>query len=200
MCYQSEDISRPLTFRTLRGEFIAVRRAMATDTVLLGELLFRVSERTLQLRYMRSGGFSADMFRSEALRLAQGSSPDRTTFLATIRLNHGDEAVAVAELARDHNDPSFGEIALFVRDDEQRQGIGAFLLRHLIATAQRSAITRLSASMLAENRVMLHLICGLGLPYTLTTHYGATEMLVLLPQDAAIAKTLNLQPALSELY
>jgi len=34
---QREHISRPLMFRTLRGQLVTVRRAMAADTLLLAE-------------------------------------------------------------------------------------------------------------------------------------------------------------------
>jgi hypothetical protein len=68
-----------------------------------------------------------------------------------------------------------------VHDDEQQQGIGTFLLRHLAYVAQRSGITSLSASMLTENSAMLRLIRTLGLPYTATTRYGETQVLVSTP-------------------
>src|SRR5437867_12262915 len=53
MHQQREHRSQPLTFRTLRGQLVAVRQAMAADTLLLAELLCRLSERALHLRYMR---------------------------------------------------------------------------------------------------------------------------------------------------
>jgi GNAT superfamily N-acetyltransferase len=186
MHQQSEHRSQPLMFRTQRGQLVAARQAMAADTLLLAELLCRLSERALHLRYMRSGCFSAEAIWSEAVRMAQGRSPDHTTLVATIRPNEYDEAVAVAELVRDQHDLTVGEIALVVRDDEQRQGIGSFLLWRLLRVAQRSGITSLSASMLAENSPMLRLIRTLGLPYTATTRYGETQVIVRVPAQPEV--------------
>jgi RimJ/RimL family protein N-acetyltransferase len=183
MHHQSEHRLQPLMFRTLRGQLVTVRQAMAADTFLLAELLCRLSERTLHLRYMRSGCFSAEAIWSEAVRMTRGHAPDHTTFVATIRPNEYDEAVAVAELVRDRQDPTVGEIALVVRDAEQQQGIGSFLLWRLICLAQRSGITSLSASMLAENSAMLRVIGALGLPYMATTRYGETQVLVQGPRS-----------------
>ncbi len=192
MHHQREHISQPLMFRTLRGQLVTARQVMATDTLLLAELLCRLSERTRHLRYMSSRHFSAEAIWNEALRMARGHSHDHTTLVATIRLNEYDEAVAVAELVRDQQRPTVGEIALVVRDDEQQQGIGTFLLWRLVSVAQRGGITSLSANMLAENSTMLWLIRSLGLPYTATTSYGETHVLVSLPgHDKEIAFARN---------
>jgi RimJ/RimL family protein N-acetyltransferase len=181
MHQQSEQISQPLMFRTRRAQLVAVRQATATDTLLLAELLCRLSERARYLRFMRSGHFSADLIWNEAVRMAWGHAPAHTTLVATIRPNEYDEAVAVAELVRYRQTPIVGEIALVVREDEQRQGIGSFLLRQLVRVAQQDGITSLSASVLAENSAMLRLIRALGLPYTATTHYSERQVLISIP-------------------
>jgi acetyltransferase len=183
MHHQSEHISRPLMFHTLRGQYVTVRQAMPVDTLLLAELLCRLSERARHLRYMSSRHFSAEVIWNEAVRMARGHSPDHMTLVATIRPNEYEyeEAVAVAELVRDRHDLTAGEIALVVRDDEQQQGIGTFLLWRLLRVAQLNGITSLNANMLAENSAMLRLIRTLGLPYTATTRYGETQVLVSIP-------------------
>jgi acetyltransferase len=181
MYHQHEHISQPLTFRTPNGRLVAARRAMAADIFLLAELLGQLSESTRHLRYMSSRHFSSDVIWNEAVRMTRGQPIDHTTLVATMRLNEYDEAVAVAELVRDPHDLTVGEIGLVVRDDQQRQGIGRFLLRHLVHAAQHKGITRLSASMLAENSAMRHLIRTLELPYTATTRHGETQVLVSLP-------------------
>lgn len=182
MHYQREHISQPRRFRTLRGKFVSVRQAMAADTFLLADLLGRLSDRARYLRYMRSGNFSAEAIWLEAKRMTQGHPLDHLTLVATIRPNEDDEAIAAAELVRDRQEPSVGEIALVVRDDEQQQGIGSFLLWRLICSAQHSGITSLRASMLAENRAVLRLIRTLELPYTAATRYGETQILISVPR------------------
>jgi GNAT superfamily N-acetyltransferase len=169
-------------FRARHGQLVAVQQATAMDTVMLAELLCRLSERTRHLRYMRTGAFTAEVIWNEAVRMARGHTPDHTTLVATVQPNEYDEAIAVAELIRDRDDRNTGEIALVVRDDAQRQGIGSFLLRRLLRVAQRSSITCLSAGMLAENKAMLQLIGALGLPYTSTTCNGETQVRISLPR------------------
>jgi hypothetical protein len=101
-------------FHTRRGQLVAMRQAMAADTLLLAELLSQLSERALHLRYMSSQRFSADVIWNEAMRMTREHSPDHTTLVATIRRNKYVEAVAVAELVRDQHDLTVGEIALVV--------------------------------------------------------------------------------------
>jgi GNAT superfamily N-acetyltransferase len=178
---QSQHRGQPLVFRTLREQLVAVRQVTAADALLLAKLLSQLSKRTLYLRYMSGRHFTPDVIWNEVTRMACGQSPDHTTLVATIRSNQYDEAVAVAELVRDRHDRAVGEIALVVRGDVQRQGIGSFLLEHLVHVAQGGGITRLSANMLAENRAMLHLIRTLRLPYTATSSHGEMQILVSLP-------------------
>lgn len=182
MHHKIEQRAQPLTFRARGGQVIAVRRVAAADTPLLADLLGRLSDDARRLRYMSARYFSSEVSWNEAVRMAQGHGPDHVTLVAMEWPNVYDEVVAVAELVRDRNDRAAGEIALVVQDDMQRQGVGGFLLRCLVDLARARDITRLSASMLAENKAMLRLIAMLGLPYQSTTSYGETQALVMLPQ------------------
>jgi acetyltransferase len=181
MKYQGGHIVQPFRFRTRRGQLVAVRQATAADTVQLAGLLSQLSLRTLQLRYMRMGNFSAETLWHEAIRMARGYTSAYLTLMASIPLNGDGETVAIAELVQNQQDPTLGEIAFVVRDDIQKQGIGSLLFWRLICEAQRSGITRLSACMLAENSAMLRLIRTLGLPYTATTRYGEMQVFISLP-------------------
>jgi len=179
MLYQNTHT--PLIYRTRTRQLVAVRQATAADAVLTAELLCRLSDDARHMRYMRSGHFSAEAIWREAARMTQAQSPDHTTLLATIQPSEYDEAVAVAELVRDHDGAARAEIALVVRDDMQQQGLGSFLLGRLVRVAERSGITRLSASLLADNYAMLCLIRGLGLPYSATTSFGEMQVIISLP-------------------
>jgi RimJ/RimL family protein N-acetyltransferase len=172
---------QPIMFQSLRGLLVAVRQVVPADTSLLAELLCRLSKRTLQLRYMSGRPFSGDAIWQEAARMAQGHTHDHLTLVATVRRHGDDEAIAVAELVRDRQTPTAGEIALVVCDDEQNQGIGSFLLWQLVSAAQRSGVTRLHGTMLAENRASLRLIRALGLPHTAKPSYGAIDAVIHVP-------------------
>lgn len=179
--HHTEQLAETLIFHTLRGQLIAVRQAMPSDTSLLAELLGRLSKRTLQLRYMSARPFSAEVIWQEAARMAQGHTHDHLTLVATARSHGSDEAIAVAELVRDRQTRTAGEVGLVVRDDEQHQGLGRFLLRQLVCAAQRSGVTHLHGNMLAENRASLRLIGGLGLAHTATTSYGEIHAVIHVP-------------------
>jgi GNAT superfamily N-acetyltransferase len=188
--HQTEQIAQPRTFHTTRGLLVAVRQAVPADTLPLAELLRRLSKRTLELRYMSARPFSAGVIQQEATRMAQGHTHDHLTLVATVRRHGYDEAIAVGELVRDSQTPSAGEIGLVVRDDEQKQGIGDFLLWQLVCAAQRRGVARLHANLLAENRVVRRLIHGLGFPYTATLSHGEIEAIIYIPaqfQEHALA-------------
>lgn len=172
-------------FRTLRGAPATVRPAVHADTILLADLLSRLSEHTRHLRYLAPRPWSAESLWSEAARMARGHAADHLTLMAIAQRDGFDQAIAVAELARDSQAQTSGEIAIVVCDDEQQQGIGSFLLWRLVCAAQQCGMTRLHADMLAENRAMLRLIGGLGLPYTATTRHGETQVIVSVPAGYA---------------
>jgi len=60
-------------------------------------------------------------------------------------------------------EPHTAELAFFVVDEFQGQGIGAALMRHLTAIARDAGLTKLVAEVLPDNRPMLALFerCGL---------------------------------------
>lgn len=53
--------------------------------------------------------------------------------------------------------PAQAELAFLVIDSYQHQGIGALLLKHLVAIARRAGLQKLDAEVLAENAPMLKL-------------------------------------------
>ncbi|WP_024506063.1 GNAT family N-acetyltransferase [Bradyrhizobium sp. ARR65] len=58
--------------------------------------------------------------------------------------------------------PGQAELAFVVIDEHQRKGIGAALLRHLIAIARERRLHELTAEVLPENMPMLKLFSGFG--------------------------------------
>jgi acetyltransferase len=59
-------------------------------------------------------------------------------------------------------DPVTAEIALIVRSDLKRRGIGSALLAHMMTWAQTAGLKRLVGHVLAENRIMLRLAIAAG--------------------------------------
>src|SRR5262249_26336303 len=63
-------------------------------------------------------------------------------------------------------EPRQAEVALTVLDDYQGQGVGAALLRHLIAIARSAGIGELIAHVLPDNTAMLKVFERSGAKYT----------------------------------
>lgn len=74
-----------------------------------------------------------------------------------------DDAAAIAGLAhRIRVSQAEAEVGLIVRSDLQRNGIGEFLLRRMLARSARGGLQTLSGLVLVENRAMLHLAAKIG--------------------------------------
>jgi acetyltransferase len=181
MYYPTANLFQPFLFQTLRGRPVAMRQVTSADTFLLADLLCQLSEHTRHLRYLAPRAMVGEVLWREAARMAQGRTDDHITLVVVAQGSEPAEAIGVGELVRDEQAPATAEIAVVVRDDQQSQGIGSFLLWQLVCAAQQSGISRLYADMLAENQSMLRLIRGLRLPYTATTLYGETRAIISVP-------------------
>lgn len=82
------------------------------------------------------------------------------------------EGVGVARYVREGERPHIAEAALLVTDVWQHRGLGGKLLRRLRDRARENGIRRFTASLFADNEVMLALFGQLG-PVTVTRREGA---------------------------
>jgi GNAT superfamily N-acetyltransferase len=138
--------------------------------------------------------FSDDVARLEVARVLAGSADAHITLIVTEMCGAKEVAVALAELARDRNSDT-GEIAVVVRDDRQRKGIGSFLLGQLVQIAQESGLTYLRADLLAENYPMQRLLHALGLPSRTTNYTGELYWVARVPpREALFSYTLEDSP------
>jgi GNAT superfamily N-acetyltransferase len=87
----------------------------------------------------------------EAERLARLGPPTDMAWLAFTDLpEQADAPVAAVRYVR--TEPGEAELAIAVRDDLQRRGIGSALLLFACTTAQRDGFERLTATFRSENR------------------------------------------------
>ncbi|GEP04344.1 GNAT family N-acetyltransferase [Methylobacterium oxalidis] len=80
--------------------------------------------------------------------------------------------------------PGEAELAFFVVDALQGKGIGAVLMRHLIAIAQGSGLRALTAEVLPENTPMLKLFERCGLPQSRRREGSVVHVALRLPGGA----------------
>ncbi|MFF5181278.1 GNAT family N-acetyltransferase [Micromonospora sp. NPDC000316] len=142
------------------GAETAVRPATADDLSGVLELHESCSPLSRQRRYL--GGASLP----QPARLRRLLEPSRgVTLIATSTAPDGaaDSVVAMANLLGEGDE---AEVALLVRDDWQRRGLGSALLRRLVQHADRAGYAALLLHVQAENTPMLRTLHRLGRPST----------------------------------
>lgn len=139
------------------GGEVLVRPATADDLTDVVELHERCSARSRQWRYLGGAALPSPARLRRLLEPAQG-----ITLLVTA--GAGGEATPVVAMANLLGEGDEAEVALLVRDDWQRRGLGSALLRRLLGHAERAGYAALLLHMLAENTPMLHAVRRLDLP------------------------------------
>jgi GNAT superfamily N-acetyltransferase len=148
----------------INGRAVSIRQVHADDVGMLTRLLLRLSPRSCHQRYLVARAFTPASARAVAERIVAARTRRHIALIATTPLFAGDDLVGVAELARLDEGPALGELALMVRDDMQRAGIGALLLGALRAAAPQLGLRTLQMDVLAGNVAMRRLAGRLGAP------------------------------------
>lgn len=150
-----------LAFRALLndGRLVRVRPIVPADRGRLAGGFARLSARS---RYLR---FHAPVVELSEQKLDYLTDVDFREHVAWVALSlhePGMPGVGVARFVRDRLQTGHAEFAITVLDDWQGIGLGALLLRTLLASAAERGIERLVAPVLAENEAALRLIERLG--------------------------------------
>lgn len=172
--YSSADARTP---RVYQGRPYAIRAVTADDAALIADFLQRVSGRARQQRFLSLWPLSGPALRREVERTITYDARRDAVLVALAPASERTEIIAVAELRVDDGGRD-GELAVMVRDDETRRGLGSALVRQLIGIGQSRGIERLHATMLAENWAMRWLLASLEQPYHSETSYGATCVVI----------------------
>ncbi|MGY0006044.1 GNAT family N-acetyltransferase [Micromonospora sp. I033] len=135
---------------------VLVRPAAADDLPGVLELHAGCSARSRQRRYL-SGAQPAPARLRRLLEPARG-----LTLVATDGL--GGAAAPVVAMANLLGEGDEAEVALLVRDDWQRRGLGSALLRRLLGHADRAGFAAVLLHVQAENTPMLRTVRGLDRP------------------------------------
>lgn len=153
-----------------------IRPVRPDDQTRIADLLQRLSDRTVWLRYMLARRMTPEFARSEAIRMTTGH-PGRTTLIAFLP-GEPENAVGVAELILDPLDSTVAEVALVVRDDQQGSGIGTALLSRLIRMAPAHGCSALRFTLLAENHGCSRLLRRFPFPRKAEIYSGTLEILM----------------------
>ncbi|MDX2030391.1 MAG: GNAT family N-acetyltransferase [Blastocatellia bacterium] len=166
-----EDISRDVPLRD--GAVLRLRWLRPTDREGLVGLFNRCSPETIRYRFLRmvtelTGSMldhlvSADGRRHVALVVTQGEAAE-------------ERIIAVGRYFVLEDRPEVAEVSFLVEDAMQRRGIGTVLLDTLAEVARDHGITRFSADVMADNRVMLSVFRKAGYALSSNISYGVSHL------------------------
>ncbi|MBT7805420.1 GNAT family N-acetyltransferase [Candidatus Poribacteria bacterium] len=167
-------------WRTTRsGSQVFLRPVKISDEPVLKDFFYSLSDRSLYRRFIsaradvpheRLQQFAVIDYTREMVLLAVESEEDRAPVL-------GVGQYGIEETTRT------AEIAVVVRDDMQRTGIGAELVAYLTLLAKRQGLLGFTAEVLVDNRPMLALFEGMGFDIQRRADAGVYELRMTFPGD-----------------
>jgi len=146
-------------YDTLRdGTQIFFRPIKPTDEPSLSEMMYSLSEKSVQTRYMaRTMAFPhRDMQRVTNIDYRQDIA-----IVAVVPGVSGEEIVAIAQYFLDPKTKD-AEVAFLVQDEWQSKGIGTFLLDYITQIAKQRGVKRFWAKVLPTNEAMLAIFHNSG--------------------------------------
>jgi RimJ/RimL family protein N-acetyltransferase len=172
---------------TRHGRAVVIRHILPEDAALLVDLYRQLSPETRRLRFLSpQPDRPDDLLWPEAMRLSNINPLVEAALIGVVREDAREHSVGVARLARDDADATVAEVAIVLRDDYQRVGLGTQLFDLLLQVALVRGLKSLRAFTLAENTAMRQLVRKSGLPFTQATSYGETTITIALADDPAL--------------
>ena len=169
------------TYVTHTGHTVNLRLVKKGDAALLVDMYYRLSPETKRLRFhLYTVKIPEERVWEEAEALSDLDPERQMAIVGTVVEDDGKEhAVGVARFARATNKDTEAEVAIVVRDDFQRKGLGKHLLLCLADRARELEITHFSAWVLADNVRLMKLIKGMELRNVESeTRHGETKIRV----------------------
>jgi acetyltransferase len=152
-----------ITFPSQNGHLISVRPLQFEDTPHLVDIFENM---TAESRYRRfhqtTDGVSATRVQKEAADIAQ-ADPQRNWGLIAFADLPGQKHVPIGAVRLVRTKPNEAEVAISIRDDFQKLGIGTRLMHMLAEAAQEMGLNRLVADIQNDNAAIWHVFNSL--PY-----------------------------------
>jgi acetyltransferase len=144
---------------TLRdGTALTIRPICPSDQDLEKTFVHELSANSRYCRFMYS---MRDLSPSMLQQFTHPDYDQEMALIALLNRNGNDEEIAVARYVK-YLDKCSCEFAIAVADKWQRAGVGAELLKHLIAVGRSSGLACMEGFVLSTNRPMLNLAKFLG--------------------------------------
>jgi RimJ/RimL family protein N-acetyltransferase len=167
----------------LDGTSVAYHAIAPDNASALQRFHHRLSERSIYLRFFAAKPELSDR---EAVYFTNLDKINRFALVA-VDPERPEEIVGVVSFDREGTTER-AEYAAEVEDSWQGRGLGLALTRRLIGAAQKRDVRVFTAFVLPQNRGMLHLLRGLGLPERLRYEEDGTDYIEIdltSPQNAS---------------
>jgi acyl-CoA hydrolase/GNAT superfamily N-acetyltransferase len=161
------------TFRTTKaGLKVLLRPVKIADEPLLKDFFYSLSDDSMYLRFFST---RKDM---PHWRLQEFGIVDYTRRMVILAIAAEEERERIVGLGQyDVNEGMHtAEVAMVVRDEHQKMGVGRELLSYLSYLARRRGLLGFTASVMVGNRPMLSLLEGAGFEIEKRTEEGVYEM------------------------
>jgi len=166
---------------TRSGEEVKLRLVNKEDAALLVEMFHRLSSESKRLRFhLYTTKLTEEQVWQAARVLSDLDPRKQVAVVATINEAGGQEhAVGVARFVRASVEDEEAEVAIVIRDDFQRKGLGKHLLAILAEKARELGIAYFSAWVRSENIRLMKLIKSMELKNMESdTRHGETKIRV----------------------
>jgi acyl-CoA hydrolase/GNAT superfamily N-acetyltransferase len=157
---------------TRSGLEILLRPVRMTDEPLIKDFFYSLSD---QSNYRRFIMLRQRLPHEVLQKFVAIDYTHEMVILATVREGEMEKVVGVGQYVI-MGDTHSAEIALAVRDDYQKQGIGTELLVHLEQVARRQGLLGFTAVVLGENRPVMKLLEGSGFDVHRSSSEGVTYL------------------------
>jgi len=164
------------TYRTTKnGLEILLRPVRISDEPLLKNFFYSLSDRSVYQRFI---SVRKDMPHE---RLQEFVVIDYSSEIVILAIKETDGIQTVVGVAQYGIEPDShsAEVALVVRDDFQKQGIGTELLSYITLLAKREGLLGFRAEVLVENQTMMHLFEAAGFSIEKKRGAGVYELRML---------------------
>ncbi|HKX30571.1 MAG TPA: GNAT family N-acetyltransferase [Blastocatellia bacterium] len=167
-----QNFSRDVLLRD--GAVLRMRALQRTDREALIALFHRCSPETRRYRFLR---MITSLPNSLLDDLVAVDGVHHVALVVTRGEEREELIVAVGRyVADDAERPSVAEVSFLVEDSMQRRGLGTILLDTLAEIARTHQITRFTADVLADNRLMLSVFRKAGYALSSNISYGVTQV------------------------
>lgn len=152
------------TFITKNGKDVISRPVLQTDGPFLVDLFNKLSPQSIYLRFLTRLRFLPE---GMLYRFTHVDYRHEFALAGVVKENGKDAVIGVCRYSCDPQ-MDFPELAIAVRDDWQHIGVGKILLVKIIAIAKEHGISRLSAEIDPQSKILPKMLSDLGYEVTRT--------------------------------